>query len=79
MWFFSQTCVIYSHNGNEVIGIKVKDATNVTGQEYQECVTSPLIGTVPEVICMSVCWVLCVFYKYPELPTSKFVSLHGTV
>jgi hypothetical protein len=42
-------------------------------------VTSPLIGTVPEVICISVCWMLCIFYKYSELPTSKFVSLHGTV
>jgi hypothetical protein len=53
--FCSQTCVIDSRNGNEVIGIKVEASTNVTGQEYQESVTSPLLGTVPVVSCMSVC------------------------
>jgi hypothetical protein len=77
--FCLQKCVIYSNNGKKVIGIKVTDVTNVTGQQYQESVTTPLIGTVPEVSCMSVCWMLCIFYKYAELPTSIFVFLHRTV
>jgi hypothetical protein len=51
----SETCLSLSHEGIEVTGIKVKEATDITEEGGQELMTCPVIKAEPEVRCMYVC------------------------
>jgi hypothetical protein len=56
----NETCVT-SHDGNEVISIKVEEATAIQEED-------PLLITLPEVSCRRFgCPLFGTFHKYPEL------------
>jgi hypothetical protein len=49
-----ETCLISSHDGNEVTGIKVEEVTDIREEEGQQLMTSLVIKAEFEVRCMSV-------------------------
>ena len=66
-----ETCVMSTHDGNEVPGTSVERVTDVTEEENQEPVTNTVIKTEPEVSCRSVVNVRHVSYRLcPELPVN---------
>jgi hypothetical protein len=50
----SETRLTSSHDGCEVTGIKFEEVSDVTEEESQEPMTSPVIKDEPEVRCMPV-------------------------
>ena len=58
-------------DGNQVVGIKVEEVTDIKAEEDPEPTTSPLIKTEPAVSCLCVCVcvypVLLTLSRYPEL------------
>jgi len=57
----SETCVMSSHERNEVPGINVERVTDMTEEDDQEPTTIPVIKTEPNVSSMSVLTV-CTFH-----------------
>jgi hypothetical protein len=51
----SETCLRSSDAGNEIIGIKVEEATDIKEEELPEPITGRAIETEPEVSFVAVC------------------------
>jgi hypothetical protein len=64
----SDTCLTSSHDGNQVIDIKVEDVTDIQEQEDLLLTDFPAVETEHEVSCMSVCTLLDTFHRYTEFP-----------
>jgi hypothetical protein len=51
-----ETCVMSTHDGNELTGINVERVTDMTEEEDQEPMTIPVIKTEPKVSCVVYLW-----------------------
>jgi hypothetical protein len=67
----SETCLTSSHVGDKIIDVKV--------EEDPMPINFPGIKAEHEVSCMSVCPLLCIFHRYPELCTVFLISVCGSV
>jgi hypothetical protein len=64
----SETCVMSTHDGNDVVGIEVERNSDMREEEDQEPAIA-VIKTEPEVSCVSVVSVMHISNRlYPELP-----------
>jgi hypothetical protein len=63
----SETCPTSSYDGNQIIDIKVEEASDTQEVEDPLLITLPEIKAEHEVSCVSVCLLLGTFHRYPEL------------
>jgi hypothetical protein len=72
----SETNLTSSHDGNQVINIKVEKVTDIQEEEEDPLLTEfPVIKAEHEVSCMSVCTFLGTFQKCVGLPVVYLITI----
>jgi hypothetical protein len=69
----NETCIT-SHDGNDVISIKVEEVTDFQ-EEDPLSITLPAVNAEHEVSCISWCPLCGTFHKYPKLRTVFLVHI----